>query len=233
MSIILQCKHVEKSFHGRSGEIKVLEGIDLSVEKGTFVVIFGRSGAGKSTLLNILAGLDRPTAGSVVFNGALMPPVSSAKGALLRRNRIGIIFQSFNLISTWTALENVEAVLLHRNLSAKKRAANAASILSDVGLSHRLTSLPSELSLGEQQRIAVARTLAAEPELVLADEPTGSLDPESGDVVLAMLADHVKKSGATLLVVTHGNFPVTKAHIVHTLDNGRLKTPATSGALNL
>ena len=232
MNLILQCKHIEKSFRGRSGEIQILKGIDLSVERGTFVVIFGRSGAGESTLLSILAGLDRPTAGSVIFNGADMRSSSSAQTALLRRNRIGVIFQNFNLISTWTALENVEAALLHRNLSAKKRAPRAASILSDMGLSHRLTSLPSELSIGEQQRIAVARTLAAEPELVLADEPTGSLDPETGSIVLTMLTDHVKKSGATLLVVTHGNFPVSKAQIVYTLDSGRLNNPVTQGSLN-
>lgn len=229
MSLILQCKQVEKRFRGRSGEIQVLRGVDLSVEKGTFVVIFGRSGAGKSTLLSILAGLDRPTSGSVIFNGAAMHPIPATQTALLRRNRIGIIFQNFNLISTWTALENVEAVLLHRNLSAKKLAAHAASILSEVGLSHRLTSLPLELSIGEQQRIAVARTLAAEPELILADEPTGNLDPETGSVVLTMLADHIRKKGATLLVVTHGNFPVDNAHVVYTLDNGRLNKPVIRG----
>ncbi len=225
MNIILQCKQVEKSFRRKSGEIRILRGVDLAVERGSFAVIFGRSGEGKSTLLGILAGLDRPTAGSVIFDGVDMRASSSTRMALLRRNRIGVIFQNFNLISTWTALENVEVALLHRGLSAKQRAAQAAAILAGMGLDHRLASLPCELSIGEQQRIAVARTLAAEPELILADEPTGSLDPETGAIVLAMLTDHIRNKNATLLVVTHGNFPVNKAQIVHTLEGGRLKSP--------
>lgn len=222
MSAILECKELVRTFHGRNGESRILDGLNLAVDKGQFVVVTGRSGTGKSTLLYLLGGLDVPTSGTVFFDGRAITGLSTREMTRLRRGRIGTIFQDFNLISSWTALENVEAPLLPQGLAPSERTERAVVLLSRFGLASRTMNLPSELSIGEQQRVAVARTLITSPELILADEPTGSVDPMTGEEILTALIEHVQESQATLVLTTHGNFSPSMADIVYHLEKGKL-----------
>ena len=219
---LLKCRNLHKDFTVRGKRIAVLKGVDLSVARGEVVAISGRSGAGKSVLLWLLSGLDRPTSGEVIFEGHSLGNLSNIELAQLRRDRVGIIFQNFNLIASWTALENVEAALHPNERAEEARQQKAISILSDLGLGDRMDNLPAELSIGEQQRVAVARTLANDPILILADEPTGDVDPETAQEIIEMLTAPVKERGATLIVATHGNFPLDAADRVLMLRDGEL-----------
>jgi putative ABC transport system ATP-binding protein len=217
---LLTCTGVTKAFATRRGAVPVLQGIDLAVTTGEVLVIRGRSGAGKSTLLHLLGGLDLPTAGEIALDGTPYAGLSTAARAALRRARIGIIFQSFNLIPTWTARENVEAALLHTPTPPAERRARAEALLASLGLSDRADHLPGELSAGQQQRVAVARALLNDPPLLLADEPTGDVDPDTGAEIVDLLLAHAR--GRTLVVATHGAFPLDRATRVLTLRDGVL-----------
>jgi len=219
---VLACEGVTKSFRTGAGALPVLRGVDLAVGRGEVAVISGRTGAGKSTLLAILAALDRPTSGSVTIDGEPVAAMSSADLARLRRRKIGIVFQSFNLLASWTALENVEAALLGGGLSGPARRRKAASLLEDLGLGDRLGNLPSELSVGQQQCVAIARAVANRPALLIADEPTGDVDPETAEMILGHLTSAVRRHGATLLVATHGTFPLEAATARFRMEGGRL-----------
>ncbi|OGK07377.1 MAG: hypothetical protein A2W80_02215, partial [Candidatus Riflebacteria bacterium GWC2_50_8] len=173
MSLLLKVEGLARTFVARNSSIEVFKDVSFEINQGEVVVIKGRSGEGKSTMLGILSGLDRQTAGSVIFAGEKLESMTVSELAELRAQKIGMIFQSFNLIGSWTAVENVEAVLMHRGMNSEERYEKAVAVLRELGLGERLDNYPSELSVGQQQRVAVARTLVNDPVLILADEPTG------------------------------------------------------------
>ncbi len=222
--ILLTCTGVTKSFPARHGaRVPVLAGIDLTVHAEEVLLIRGRSGAGKSTLLSLLGGLDLPTAGRVQLTGyPAFETLSTEALATVRRARIGIIFQRFNLLPTWTARENVEAALLHTPVPPAERRARAETLLTALGLAERADNLPGELSVGQQQRVAVARALLNDPPLLLADEPTGDVDADTGAEIVAALLAQVGARGVTLVVATHGAFPLAAATRVLELRDGVL-----------
>ena len=219
---LLESRDLTKRFRARGGETTILRDVSLCVHRGETVVITGRSGSGKSTLLGLLAGLDPPTAGSVAFEGRDFASLSAADLARLRRERIGVIFQSYNLLPAWTAFENVEAGLLRTEPDREARRVRVEAALRDVGLADRMAGLPSELSVGQQQRVAVARTLAMGPDLILADEPVGEVDPETGREILALLLAHVSEDGRALVLATHGAPPEGLGGKAYRLEEGRL-----------
>jgi ABC-type lipoprotein export system ATPase subunit/ABC-type lipoprotein release transport system permease subunit len=227
------CRH----FALGSAEVKALDKINLEIDQGAFVALVGPSGSGKSTLLNLLGGLDRPTDGMLRFGGLELESASEAELTAHRRHNVGFIFQSFNLLPTLTALENVALPLMLSGVPLKERHERAAELLKRVGLEHRLDHRPTEMSGGEQQRAAIARALVNDPQLILADEPTGNLDSSIGDEVMQLLRTLNAERGVTLIVVTHD--PQVAAYadrIVHLRDgsidkiettkNGERKTKA-------
>jgi putative ABC transport system ATP-binding protein len=226
-NVVLECKDVQKSFFSQKRRVDVLKGVNLAVRAGEIVVISGKSGAGKSTFMQILAGLDRPSAGTVMFDGKPLESLSSGMLARMRREHIGIIFQHSNLLPSWTAAENIEAALYHKPISRKTRRERAMTLLSNLGLGERWKHLPSELSAGEQQRVAIARSLINEPRVIFADEPTGDVDPQTAGEIIEMLVDCVRTRKASLVLVTHGNFPCNIADRCLTMTNGVLSSQPT------
>ena len=201
MTVLIQAKGVVKTYDG-AAKVEAVRGIDLTVERGEFVALMGPSGSGKSTLLNLLAGLDRPTAGEVWLDGQRIDRMSEAALAKLRRRKIGVVFQFFNLLPTLSAAENVELPMLLVG-NGRRAARKAAIVLLDgLGLTGKQDAAPKQLSGGQQQRVALARALANSPDLLVGDEPTGNLDSASARDVLGLLrATHER--GQTLLLVTH------------------------------
>ena len=197
----LELRRITKRLRSGERELVVVDALDLAVAPGEFVAVLGPSGSGKSTLLGIAAGLDRPSEGEVLFDGRPIQALSEDELARLRRGRIGFVFQSFQLLSNLTALENV---LLPAELAGRDRAVERATeLLAAVGLAERGHHYPAQLSGGEQQRVALARAFAVEPSLLLADEPTGNLDGSTGAVVLDILARLRREHGTTMVLVTH------------------------------
>jgi putative ABC transport system ATP-binding protein len=188
-----------------SGKINVvaLEGVDLSVEEGTFLGVTGPSGSGKSTLMNLLGGLDTPSSGSIKVEGKFISELDKDELALYRRYQVGMIFQTFNIISSYTALENVAFPLLFAGVPKKERNRRAGEMLSKVGLINRKDHRPTELSGGEQQRVAIARALVNEPKILLADEPTGNLDTSTSRQIVQTLAELNKSHGLTIIMISH------------------------------
>jgi len=216
----------------RSGKVYTiaLRGITLDVQEGEFLAVVGPSGSGKTTLVNIIAGLDKPTKGSVWVLGKDITHLSEDELALFRRGRIGFIFQQFHLVGRLTALENVEVPLIALGLPPQRRREVARKLLELVGLGDRLNHKPSELSGGEQQRVAIARALAANPKLLLADEPTGNLDSKTAHSVVSLIRDLCKSLKITVILVTHNLELLTYADRVVWLRDGRVakveETPA-------
>ncbi len=200
---LFELHEVRRVYRAGGGEVRALDGIDLTVRPGEFLAIEGPSGSGKSTLLQLLGALDRPTSGSLLFDGRDLSRLDDRQLTKVRSADIGFVFQGFNLIPTLTASENVESALVPLVRKAKARHARAAELLDQVGLSNRATHLPSLLSGGEQQRVAIARALANQPRLVLADEPTGNLDSTTADEVVGTLRSLTTDHGVTVIVVTH------------------------------
>ena len=180
-----------------------LSDISVSIDRGEFVAILGSSGSGKSTLLNLFGGLDRPTGGEILFEGKSLAPFTSRQMSRYRLNSVGMIFQNFNLIPTMTARENVTLALAFAGMGQAARREKAADLLDRVGLSHRLDHLPSELSGGEQQRVSIARAIANQPHVLLADEPTGNLDSRRAGEILDLLNEMRLNEGKTVILVTH------------------------------
>jgi putative ABC transport system ATP-binding protein len=211
-----------------AGPVNILRGIDLDIDRGEAVGLVGPSGSGKTSLLMVLAGLERATSGSVSLDGTDVTALSEDALARLRRNRVGIVFQAFHLIPTMTALENVAVPLElagHRDAAGMARAA-----LDAVGLAHRLTHLPGQLSGGEQQRVALARAFAPRPALLLADEPTGNLDQATGQTVIDLLFTLRQRSGTTLLLITHDRDLATRCDRQVHMSDGRIVVPASAEA---
>ena len=221
MSVLLEARQVVKRYEGTDPSTPALAGVDVRLERGEFVAVMGPSGCGKSTMLNILAGLDRPTDGEVWFEGKRIDRLGETELAKLRRRRIGFVFQSFNLLPTLSVAENVELPLL---LTGQRRGAarrTAAALLGDLGVAERHRAAPGRLSGGQQQRVALARAFANDPDLVLADEPTGNLDSRSTRDVLGLLrAAHGR--GRTLLVATHDARVAAAADRMLTMNDGRI-----------
>ncbi len=198
----IQIRNLRKTFVMGRQKVYAVAGIDLDIEEGSFTVIMGPSGSGKSTLLYLLGGLDRPTSGEIHVDGFELEKMDENDLGLFRRKKVGFIFQSFNLISSMTAFQNVAFPMRFAGISGKARQAQASSLLSQVGLSNRAHHRPTELSGGQQQRVAVARSLVNNPPLVLADEPTGNLDTSSGLSIMKLLS-RLNQQGRTVVVVTH------------------------------
>ncbi len=219
----VELRGVERSFEEGGVRRQVLAGANLTVAVGRAVALLGRSGSGKSTLLHLVGGLDRPDAGAVLLEGVRVDRLSERDRTLLRRRRIGFVFQSFDLLPTLTVLENL---LLPLELERRARPADrerARGLLAEVGLLERADTFPDRLSGGEQQRVALARALVHEPAVILADEPTGNLDRDNADTVLRLLAKLVKERGATLLVATHSREAAAAQDCAYELVGGLLQ----------
>ncbi len=209
----------------REGENKrsVLDELDLSIEEGEILALLGRSGSGKSTLLNLISGIDKPSSGEVIIGGTDLTTLNERNRTLYRRKNIGFVFQSFNLISTLTAEENVHLPLTLKGGDEGDNQAIAQKFLDEVGLGDRCDSYPDRLSGGEQQRVAIARALANEPILILADEPTGNLDYKTGQNILEMLHTMVRQNGRTIILATHDHEICKIADRVLELREGKLQ----------
>jgi putative ABC transport system ATP-binding protein len=200
---IIEIKNLIKTYESNGIEVHAIRGVDLNIEKGEFTAIAGPSGSGKTTLLNIIGGLDKPTSGTVSLAGEIINDYSATKLSDMRLNKIGFIFQAYNLIPVLSARENVEYVLLLQGTDAKEREKRSAAILKEVGLGKEMNRRPHELSGGQQQRVAVARAMVSEPEIVLADEPTANLDQDTGSSLLDLMYELNGSKGITFLFSTH------------------------------
>ena len=219
MEIILSAKDIYKTYNAASGEVHALNGVSVDFEKGLFYAIIGRSGSGKSTLLHILSGLDRPTSGTVTVAGADLGSYSDEKMAVFRRRHMGFVFQQFNLLDDYNVLTNITMPL---RLDGRKADQKFLSEVTELlGLSDKLKKYPSELSGGEQQRCAIARSLLAKPHLIFADEPTGNLDKKVGEDTLSLLRDSAQRFGQTLIVVTHDLDIARRADRIVHIEDGK------------
>lgn len=221
MQKLIEIKNVSKVYNTGCAEVYALSDISLNINKGDFTAIIGKSGSGKSTLMNILGCLDIPTSGEYFLDGEEVSTLNEHKLSYIRNKVIGFIFQSFNLVPTMTALENVELPLVYRKTERKKRHTLAVSALEMVGLSERMNHRPFELSGGQQQRVAIARAIAAEPLLILADEPTGNLDAGSSAEVMRILTE-LHSSGKTVVLITHDNSIANMANNRIEISDGRI-----------
>ncbi|HUD55681.1 MAG TPA: ABC transporter ATP-binding protein [Terracidiphilus sp.] len=219
---IIESRGLTKEFIKNHFHVTALKDVDLSIEKGAFVALMGPSGSGKSTLLHLIAALDRPTSGDVKVLGMNPHELRERDVARWRNAHVGFVFQSFNLIPVLTALGNVELPLRLTSLSSAERREHAERALRIVGLDDRMHHLPSELSGGQQQRVAIARAFVTDPDLILADEPTGNLDAASADEILTLLAQLSKKFGKTVVMVTHDLHAAKYAGSVYHLEKGNL-----------
>ncbi|MFJ8160762.1 ABC transporter ATP-binding protein [Streptomyces sp. NPDC096136] len=218
-----QLTGVTKRYQRGKQTVDALAGVDLTIEDGGRLVIQGPTGGGKSTLLQMLGGLDRPTTGQVVLDGVDLATISEARLTKVRAESIGFVFQSFNLIPTLTAQENVETALVPLGLKAADRRTRAAEALESVGLGERMGHLPAEMSGGQQQRVAIARALVKKPKVLLADEPTGNLDESTRDEVMDLLEGLWKDHGLTFVMVTHDSALAKRAPRLATIERGRVK----------
>jgi putative ABC transport system ATP-binding protein len=217
-----ELKGLTKQYRRGKETVDALAGIDLTIADGDRLVIQGPTGGGKSTLLQMLGGLDRPTSGSIELDGTDLAGLSETRLTKVRSENIGFVFQSFNLIPTLTAQENVETALVPLKVKAGERRERAAAALESVGLAERLGHLPAELSGGQQQRVAIARALVKQPKVLLADEPTGNLDESMRDEIMDVLETMWKEHGLTFVMVTHDSSIARKAPRVATIRKGRI-----------
>ena len=218
MSAFVEFKDVRKLYKTGEVEIAALQKVNFEIEQGEFCVIVGASGAGKTTILNILGGMDTLTSGTVYLDGQEISALNKKQLTAYRRYDVGFVFQFYNLVQNLTALENVE-------LAAQicKNPLDAGTVLKEVGLEHRMANFPAQLSGGEQQRVAIARALAKNPKLLLCDEPTGALDYNTGKAVLKLLQDTCRKTGMTVVVITHNQALTAMADRIITVKNGTVE----------
>ena len=227
MTEIVKLEGVTKVYQDGKIAVPALREIDLSIQKGEFAAVAGPSGSGKTTLLNIIGGLDHPTKGSVSLEGKYLEQMGRGELSRLRLNRIGFIFQSYNLIPVLTAFENAEFVLLLQKRPAEERRQRVANLLEEVGLSGLDSRFPREMSGGQQQRVAIARSIASEPALVLADEPTANVDSHTASELLGLMETLNREKGVTFLFSTHDPAVMQRARRLITLKDGRVERDAT------
>jgi putative ABC transport system ATP-binding protein len=218
---MIKLNDLSRVFHTQNVETRALNNINITVKEGEFVTIMGPSGCGKSTLLSLIGMLDSPSSGDYIFNQQNISNFGERKLAKLRRESIGFVFQSFNLIDDLTVFENVALPLQYLNVSKKQRTTKVEAILKQVGIDHRSDHLPQQLSGGQQQRVAVARALVISPKLILADEPTGNLDSKNGEEVMAMLRE-LHLNGTTIIMVTHSDTDAKYASRIIQLFDGQI-----------
>jgi putative ABC transport system ATP-binding protein len=230
---IVVVREVTKVFRRGDEEVHALRGITLEVQTGDYLSIMGPSGSGKSTLFNMIGGLDTPTAGEVQIKGFRLAQLSSRQLSWVRCNQIGFIFQSFNLIMTMTALENVAIARIFAGVSPEEAREDARGVLERVGLGHRLEHLPSQVSGGQQQRIAIARALVNRPSIILADEPTGNLDLHTGEEIIRLLAEMKRELGITVITATHDMKMLSASDTVVWIKDGRLERRASQEELRI
>jgi putative ABC transport system ATP-binding protein len=216
-------------FRKNSPPIKALDGVNLKVFAGEFLALVGRSGSGKTTLLNLIGALDRPTSGEVLFEGKSLGNFSNRDLALLRREKIGFIFQTFNLLPSLTVLENVESALVHSPMSKNEITEKVATMLEFFDLTDKSSTLPLDLSVGQQQKAAIARALVKNPVLILADEPTGEIDPIAGREIAAKLVELNRKSKVTMIIASHGAFPYTQTDRTLFIKDGKIVSQKEAG----
>ena len=220
MSIVLSARQIHKVYSTASGDVPALNGITCDFEEGKFYAIIGRSGSGKSTLLHILGGLDRPTSGEVLVDGKNICSMNDEQMAIFRRRHMGFVFQQFNLLEEYNVKNNI---LMPLKLDGRKAdPAFYEEVIATLGLKEKVRKFPSELSGGEQQRVAIARSVLAKPRLIIADEPTGNLDKKTGEEVLELLTTCAAKFGQTLIVVTHDPEIARKADVVVCIEDGKI-----------
>ena len=221
--VLVQLRGVEKTYTRGGETLRILDKLDFDVDKGAFEALMGPSGSGKSTLLNLIAGLDRPTGGSISVRGQRIDSMSEGQLAKWRANTIGFVFQSYNLLPVLTAVENVELPLLLTSVPSGERRKRAETALRVVGLAERMTHYPRQLSGGQEQRVAIARAIVNDPAIIVADEPTGDLDRQSADEILGLLERLNKELEKTIVMVTHDPAAAERAKIIRRLDKGKLK----------
>jgi len=219
---IVRLESVTKVYRMGKVEVQALRGVNLSVKRGEFIAILGPSGSGKSTLLNMMGCLDKPTSGKVFIEGTDTSRLNDNELAALRREKIGFVFQQFNLIHTLNALENVALPMLFAGIRRTERMKRASELLQKVGLSHRIYHKPMELSGGEQQRVAIARALANNPEIIVADEPTGNVDTDAGNVIMGIFERLNSEERRTIILVTHDFDIAARAHRKLRMTDGAL-----------
>ncbi|MBP8315088.1 MAG: ABC transporter ATP-binding protein [Clostridium sp.] len=216
-------KNIIKSFYiGTENQLDILKGIDIDVKNGEFLSIVGASGSGKSTLMNIIGALDRPTSGEYFLDGSNINELSDDELSDIRNKRIGFVFQTFNLIPRSTALKNVELPMLYAGIDKKKRIEKAKELLELVDMGERMTHLPNELSGGQKQRVAIARALANDPSIILADEPTGALDSETGRLVMDLFHKVHEMEGKTIVLITHNSELADETERIITVRDGKI-----------
>ncbi len=218
---LIEIKDMYKIYNPGENEVRAIDGVNLTIEHGEFVAIIGQSGSGKSTLMNMLGLLDVPTSGKYLLNGKDVDGLSDDELSEIRNKEIGFIFQGFNLVTSLTAVENVELPLVYRGMKKDERHRLAIEALDRVGLSHRLDHLPKQMSGGQQQRVAIARAVAARPPIILADEPTGNLDSHSGVEVMKILHE-LHQEGRTVILITHDNDIAKEAQRVIRIQDGQI-----------
>jgi putative ABC transport system ATP-binding protein len=225
---VLECKDLKKHYRVGSTLVRALDGVTISAVEKEFVALLGRSGSGKSTLLNLIAGLDHPTSGSLRIDGVDLAAISAEELSRHRQRNVGIIFQSFNLISSMTALDNVALPMTFAGLPKRERETRAAYLLESMGLADRWSHRPSQLSGGEQQRVAISRALANNPRILLADEPTGNLDSRTAAEIMEVIKDLNVREGKTVILVSHdANLAAQYAHRTVVLMDGQVQEIAS------
>jgi putative ABC transport system ATP-binding protein len=220
---ILELREIEKKyFIGEPNELEVLRKISLIITEGEFVAIVGQSGSGKSTLMNIIGALDRPTDGLYILEGTPIAEMTDNELAEIGNEKVGFVFQTFNLVAKINALSNVELPMFYKGIPKRERRERAEYLLSLVDMQDRMTHLPNELSGGQKQRVAIARSLANEPSIILADEPTGNLDTETGDMVTDLFMKIHREEKRTILLITHNDELAKKTQRIVTIRDGRI-----------
>lgn len=221
MNTIITLDNIIKRFYiGQPNELQVLNGISLDVNEGEFLSIVGQSGSGKTTLMNMIGILDRPTEGTYILDGVDVMSAADEELSLIRNQKIGFVFQTYNLISKTNALKNVELPMLYAGVAKKEREEKAKYLLEMVGMSDRMKHMPEELSGGQKQRVAIARSMANDPAIILADEPTGALDSGTGRLVMDIFKRLNKEQGKTIVLITHSNELAEETQRIVTIKDG-------------
>ena len=227
---IIQMKDIRKSYYiGKPNQLEILHGIDLTIYEGEFVAIVGESGSGKSTLMNIIGVLDRPTEGSYLLDGVDVNSADDIRLSEIRNQKIGFVFQTFNLIGRQSAIKNVELPMLYAKVPAKERNERAKQLLGMVNMSDRIHHQPNELSGGQKQRVAIARAMANNPAIILADEPTGALDSATSRTVMDIFHTLNKEHGKTIVLITHSNTLAAECDRIITLMDGEITSDRKGG----